>query len=120
MHALDLKKLARFMQAKRPFLVNMLQNPSLLEHESFTETLMALFHITEELAARDLDHISQEDLDHTKTDIQRAYNFLIKQWLGYMDYTKEHYPYFFLFAMRTNPFDDRDSWLEKWYEEETG
>jgi len=93
----------------------LLQNPNLLEHASFTEMLMAIFHITEELAARDLNNLSKDDLEHTKTDIERAYNKLTHQWLQYMEYTKEHYPYFFLFAMKTNPFDEKASWLDRWY-----
>ena len=113
---IDLKKLSRFLKHKREFLVNLLQNPNLLQHEDFTEMLMAVFHLTEELAARDLNQLSEEDLEHTKTDIERAYNKLTYQWLQYMEYTREHYPYFFLFAMRTNPFDEKASWLERWYE----
>ena len=116
MEQLSLVKLESFLKNKRGFLTNLLQNPSLLEHESFTETLMAIFHITEELAARDLENISDEDIEHTKVDIERAYSHLTKQWLSYMEYTKTHYPYFFLFAMQTNPFDEKSSWLDKWYE----
>ena len=80
---------------------------------------MAVFHIAEELNARDLSNLSEEDLKHTKVDIARAYNLLTYQWIGYMQYTQKHYPYFFLFAMRTNPFDEKASWLEKWYETST-
>ncbi len=116
MTKLNLTKLEKFLRSKRNFLTNLLQNPSLLEHESFTETLMAIFHITEELATRDLENISDEDIRHTKVDIERAYSRLTYQWLSYMEYTKKHYPYFFLFAMRTNPFDEKSSWLDKWYE----
>ena len=28
------------------------------------------------------------------------------------DYIKKNFPYFFLFAMRTNPFDEKASWIE--------
>ncbi len=113
---INLSTLSKFLNAKRGFLVNLLQNPNLLEHQTFTETLMAIFHIAEELVARDLNNLSEEDIEHTKNDIERAYNKLTYQWLSYMQYTKEHYPYFFLYAMRTNPFDENASWLERWYE----
>lgn len=112
---IDIVKLSKFLIEKRSFLVNLLQNPNLLEHQTFTETIMSIFHIAEELAARDLKNLSNEDVEHTKTDLERAYNKLIFQWLSYMEYTKEHYPYFFLFAIRTNPFDEKASWLDKWY-----
>ncbi|MEJ2568409.1 MAG: hypothetical protein P8Z50_06005 [candidate division WOR-3 bacterium] len=110
----ELKKLSNFLTTKREFLIRLLQNPNLLEHTTFTETLMAIFHITEELAARDLNNLSAEDVEHTKIDIERAYNLLTYQWLSYMEYTKKHFPYFFLFAMRTNPFDEHASWLDKY------
>jgi hypothetical protein len=109
-----LHSLSVFLHAKRGFLVNLLQNPNLLEHETFSESLMALFHITEELTARDLDHLSQEDRQHTKRDLERAYGLLIRQWVSYMRYTHKHYPYFFLFAMNTNPFDAEAPWSDRW------
>lgn len=110
----QLDKLENFLCTKRLFLVNLLQNPNLLEHETFTESLMALFHITEELAARDLDNLSEEDRLHTKRDLERAYGLLIRQYVAYMQYTYKHYPYFFLFATNTNPFDAEASWTERW------
>ena len=112
----QLDRLETFLRAKRGFLVNLLQNPNLLEHESFTESLMAVFHITEELAARDLSKLSREDRLHTKRDLERAYSLLLRQWVSYMQYTHKHYPYFFLFAMNTNPFDAEATWLERWSE----
>ena len=111
---IQLEKLEHFFCTKRGFLVNLLQNPNLLEHETFTELLMAVFHITEELAARDLAHLSEEDRQHTKEDLERAYGLLIRQWISYMQYTHKHYPYFFLFAVNTNPFDADATWLERW------
>jgi hypothetical protein len=117
-HAVDLPKLTGFLKEKRYFLLSLLQNPNLLEHQSFTETIMAIFHITEELAARDLSSISDEDLDHTKTDIERAYNHLTRQWLKYIEYIQKHYPYFFLYALKTNPFDEKASWIDKWFLED--
>ena len=111
---IDLQTLLVFLKNKRKFLLNLLQNPNLLEHESFSETLMSIFHITEELVARDLNNLSQEDLEHTKVDIERAYKYLTIQWLNYMNYTKINYPYFYLFAMKTNPFDEKSTWLDNW------
>ncbi|MFO7962591.1 MAG: hypothetical protein R6U50_01580 [Desulfobacterales bacterium] len=111
---IDLEQLELFLREHRHFLVDLLQNPNLLEHENFTRSLMATFHITEELAARDLADISEEDRSHLKNDLERAYGYLIRQWVSYMEYTHENYPYFYVFAMRTNPFDAEAPWLESW------
>ena len=102
----DLEKLKEFLRQKRSFLLALLENPNLLEHESFTELLWAVFHLMEELSHRiDLRNISQADYQHLTGDIKRAYSLLITEWLAYMGHLKENYPYLFSLAMRTNPFD---------------
>jgi hypothetical protein len=95
-----------FLVGKRQFLLGLLENPSLLEHESFTELLWAVFHLTDELAyRRDLTRLPDTDYRHLSGDIKRAYQQLILQWLDYMRHLKQDYPYLFSLAMRTNPFD---------------
>lgn len=91
---------------KRNFLVNLFQNPNLLEHESFTDLLWAVFHVTEELESRvDVKKLSDADCKHIAGDIRRAYVLLISEWLNYMKHLRSDYPYLFSLAMRTNPFD---------------
>lgn len=102
----DLEDLLNFLVGKRNFLVNLLQNPNLLEHESFTELLWAVFHVTEELESRaDVRKLSDADCKHIAGDIKRAYVLLISEWLNYMNHLRSDYPYLFSLAMRTNPFD---------------
>jgi hypothetical protein len=111
---LDLENLRIFLTGKRNFLVRLLENPVLLEHESFTELLRAVFHLTEELASReDLEKLPQTDYDHLAGDIKRAYVLLVNEWLDYMRYLKDNYPYLFSLAMRTNPFDQDASVIIK-------
>ena len=82
------------------------QNPNLLEHDSFTDLLWAVFHLAEELAWRqDLRRLPGSDLSHLTGDIERAYTRLITEWLDYMRHLKGSYPYLFSLATRTNPFD---------------
>lgn len=102
----DLIEVKDFLVAKRQFLLNLLENPNLLEHESFTELLWAVFHLTDELAhRRDLASLPDADYQHLSGDIKRVYQQLILQWLDYMRHLKRDYPYLFSLAMRTNPFD---------------
>ena len=102
----DLKELRRYLIKQRNFLLRLLENPVLLEHESFTDLLRAIFHLTEELELRE-DHIILPDSDiyHLKEDVRRVYSRLTYQWLDYMEYLKRSYPYLFSLAMRRNPFD---------------
>ena len=49
----DLAELRAFLHEKRGFLLRLLENPNLLEHETFTELLLAVTHVVEELDYRD-------------------------------------------------------------------
>ena len=101
-----LESMKHFLIDKRNFLLVLLENPSLLEHETFTELLRAVFHLTEELEQRnDLRHLSRADYEHLELDTERAYKLLIYEWLQYMEYLMNEYPYLFSLALRTNPFD---------------
>jgi len=102
----DLAALKALLAGKRDFLLRLLENQNLLEHETFTELLWALFHLTEELLAReDVTRLSHADGNHIAGDIRRAYVILIAEWLAYMKHLKKEYPYLFSLAVRTNPSD---------------
>lgn len=102
----DLEKLRDFLEQKRSFLLILLENPNLLEHDKITDMLWALFHLTEELMARkDLGHLSPADEEHLSGDIKRAYIQLVSEWLELMHYLKNNYPYLFSLAARLNPFN---------------
>ncbi|MDD1767473.1 MAG: hypothetical protein LUQ27_02750 [Methanomassiliicoccales archaeon] len=102
----DLKDIREFLTKKREFLLGLLENPNLLEHESFTELLWAVFHFAEELDARtDLLTIPQSDLEHLTNDAKRAYSLLAREWLSHLRHLKNNYPYLFSLAARTNPFN---------------
>ena len=104
----DLPGLKGFLVKKRNFLLGLLENQNLLEHESFTDLLWAVFHLTEELEGRmDLKNLSPGDYEHLSNDLKRAYRLLVIQWVSYMKHLKADYPYLFSLAMRTNPFDSQ-------------
>jgi len=95
-----------FLQKNRKFLLALLENPNLLEHETFTDLLRAVFHLTEELDKRNnMYQLPKPDYEHLRKDVERVYNLLIDEWLDYMEHLKNNYPYLFSLAMRTNPFD---------------
>ena len=102
----DLENLKDFLMGKRDFLLRLLENPNLLEHESFTDVLWAVFHLTEELASRtNVRGLPDTDYKHLSADIKRAYISLISEWVTYMKHLKVDYPYLFSLAVRTNPFN---------------
>ncbi len=110
----NLEELKGFLQGKSNFLLRLLENPNLLEHEYFTELLRAVFHLTEELLNRkDTKELPDTDYEHLANDIKRVYISLVCQWVDYMQYLKNFYPYLFSLAMRTNPFDQNASPIVK-------
>jgi hypothetical protein len=110
----ELEYLRSFLMEKRDFLLRLLENPNLLEHESFTELLRAVFHLTEELEGREsIRQLPDPDYEHLARDIKRAYILLVHQWVDYMKYLKDNYPYLFSLAMRINPFDQGASPIVK-------
>ncbi len=102
----DLKELQIFLTKRRNFLLRLLENPNLLEHETFTELLWAVFHLTEELEYRaDLDKLPHSDMVHISGDIKRVYVLLLNRWIDYVMHLKDQYPYLHSLAVRTNPLD---------------
>lgn len=95
-----------FLISKRNFLLKILENPILIEHETFTDLMMALFHLEEELSRReDILSLDENDYEHLVLDLVRVYKLLFYEWLMYMNHLREEYPFLYSFAIRTNPFD---------------
>ena len=106
----DFPSLKDFLASKRDFLLRLLENPVLLEHQSFTDLLRAVFHLTEELAYRSsFDDMPIPDASHLAGDIKRGYHLLTAEWISYMKYLKNNYPFLFSLAVRTNPFNKEAS-----------
>lgn len=102
----SLPELKTFLTARRDFLLSLLGNANLLEHDKFTDLLWAVFHLTDELVYReDFSKLPEADLQHLAGDLSRAFHLLVLEWLAYMGHLKHDYPYLFSLAIRTNPFD---------------
>ena len=104
-------ELRDFLISKRAFLLRLLENPNLLEHDSFTDLLWAVFHLTEELAFREdkLTKLPNADYNHIAKDLQRAYSKITSSWVAYMGHMKNNYPFLFSLAARINPMDPNAS-----------
>jgi hypothetical protein len=106
----DLQTLKVYLTEKKRFLLGLLENPNLLEHDAFTDLLWAVSHLVQELEARkSLTGLPASDMKHLSGDIQRAYSFLLREWLVYMQHLKSDYPYLYSLAVRMNPMDPEAS-----------
>lgn len=103
----DKLALKRHLVEKRGFLVSLLENQNLLEHEEFTDLLWSVFHLVEELEAREtFENMPQSDVEHINGDIKRVFGHLSREWVQYMKHLKHDYPYLFSLAVRLNPMID--------------
>lgn len=103
----DLAELKDFLAGRRDFMLRLLENPNLLEHDTFSDLLWAVFHLTEELDFRkDLKKLPEKDYEHLSGDIKRAFSALVMEWLVYIKHLKHDYPYLFSLASRNSPFND--------------
>lgn len=103
---IDLDQLRDFIGEHSQLLVRLMESPYMLEHESFTDLLIAVMHLKEELQHRkDIEALPESDHDHLCGDIHRAYSQLVRQWLLYVQQLQHNYPFLFSLTLRTNPFD---------------
>lgn len=103
--SIDLDTLKKFLYSNYDLMLNLMANPNLMEHHSFTELILAVDHLIQEFKSRgELSSYNKEDLVHMNVDMERAYKLLIVEWINYMIHLKKEYPYLHNLALRTNPF----------------
>lgn len=106
-------ELACLLAEKKSFMLGLLENSNLLEHDSFTDMIWAVFHVADELQNRgDFSKLSKADIAHLSVDLKRAYPLLIQQWIGYMVYLSGEYPFLYDLAKRRNPFSSKQNYAE--------
>ena len=100
-----LEELALILAKYKSYTLDMLGNSNLLEHDSFTDMLWATFHVADELQTRgEFSNLIKSDIDHLSVDISRAYVAIILEWINYMSYLQDEYPFLYSLAIRKNPF----------------
>ena len=107
---MNLAELKVFFAKKREFLMTLLGNPSLLEHDHFTDLLWAVTHLDEELESRNsVENLPEADLKHLAADIERLYGRLVVEWLDYIEHLHTNYRFLYSLVLRTHPFQEHPS-----------
>ena len=105
---IDLKNIRNRLDNNKDLLINLISNGNLLEHETFTEMLMTIMHLKEELDTRYCEDIEEYEIKHIETDLMAVYKYLTIEWAEYMKYLSKNYPSLYCKALINNPFDNRD------------
>ncbi|WKY48137.1 hypothetical protein Q5O24_02045 [Eubacteriaceae bacterium ES3] len=100
----DLVQLEKLLTANERLFVEMLQNPIMSEHDTFSDLVLSISHAQQELSHRnDLRQLGKNDAEHIMVDIERFLKFLLLEWLMYMNHLKDEYPYMYSLLLRKNP-----------------
>lgn len=101
---IDFDSLQSLLIKNKEILISLISNPNILEHETFTDLLMAVSHLRDELVFRQGRSLSADDKIHLQKDLTRMYKFITIQWISYLKHLKEFYPYLYKGAIQLNPF----------------
>lgn len=109
----DLYKLYSLLENKKDQLLRLFENASLMEHDSFTDMLWAVYHVYDELRSREsLGDLPDADIRHLNIDISRAAQLLLVEWIDSMRALKVRYPYLYSLAVRKCPFGKTKTIIE--------
>lgn len=101
---IDLKALKGILIDNSSLLISLISNENLLQHEIFTDLLMSVVHLRDELLFMENDEINDIDIKHLENDIMRVYKNITIQWIHYLEYLNKFYPFLYNNAIRINPF----------------
>ena len=101
---LDLEAIKTILVDNSNLFVNLISNENLLQHETFTDLLMSVVHLRDELAFMKNNKTSDIDINHLENDIMRVYKNITIQWVHYLEYLNKFYPFLYNNAIRVNPF----------------
>jgi len=102
---IDFDVLEDLLTKEKDLLISLMGNENILEHETFTDLLMSVFHLRDEISFRKRTGLSEDDLRHLQGDILRVYKVITIQWVHYLGHLKNFYPYLYSSALMHNPFN---------------
>lgn len=84
--------------------INLISNENILQHEIFTDLIMSVIHLRDEIIFMENDIHGELDKRHLENDIIRVYKNITIQWVHYLEYLNKFYPFLYNNAIRVNPF----------------
>ncbi|MGL5415754.1 MAG: hypothetical protein ACRDAU_08860 [Clostridium sp.] len=107
---INVEKISKILNDNKDFIISIITNPTLMEHEEFSDLATSLFYLRDELQDR---YFKMEcecgfcDKEHIARKINISYKLMVNGWVLYMKHLKVEYPQLFVKAMLKNPFDRR-------------
>lgn len=101
---LDIDSIKKLLQDNSSLFINLISNENILQHQIFTDLLMSVIHLRDEIIFIENDTDGEIDIRHIENDVIRVYKNITIQWVHYLEYLEKFYPYLYNNAIRVNPF----------------
>lgn len=104
MECIDLKSIKDVLVENNNLFVTLISNESILNHQIFTDLLMSVIHLRDEIIFMEKDKGVEMNANHLESDVIRVYKNITIQWVHYLEYLNKSYPFLYNNAIRVNPF----------------
>lgn len=104
MKYIDLCAIKNILVEHNNLFVTLISNESILQHQIFTDLLMSVIHLRDEIIFMEKDKDSGFNINHLENDVIRVYKNISIQWISYLEYLSKSYPFLYNNAIRVNPF----------------
>lgn len=101
---IDLNSIKSLLVENNNLLINLISNENLLQNQTFTDLIMSIIHLRDEILFFESDKLEEVNKNHLENDILRVYKNITIQWVLYLEYLKKFYPFLYNNAIRVNPF----------------
>lgn len=101
---INISNIKSLLESNNTLLINLVSNENLHQHETFTDLLMAVIHLRDEILFIEKHGLVQIDKKHLANDIDRVYKNITVQWISYLKYLRTNYPFLYNNAIRVNPY----------------
>ncbi|QYE98653.1 hypothetical protein [Paraclostridium sordellii] len=104
MNNIDLSSIKNILLENNNLFVTLISNENVFQHQIFTDLLMSVVHLRDEIIFMEKDDNLELNINHLENDVIRVYKNISIQWISYLEYLNKSYPFLYNNAIRVNPF----------------
>ncbi|CEN92556.1 hypothetical protein [Paraclostridium sordellii] len=104
MNNIDLCSIKNILLENNNLFVTLISNENVFQHQIFTDLLMSVVHLRDEIIFMEKDDNLELNINHLENDVVRVYKNISIQWISYLEYLNKSYPFLYNNAIRVNPF----------------
>lgn len=104
MNNIDLCSIKNILLENNNLFVTLISNENVFQHQIFTNLLMSVVHLRDEIIFMEKDDNLELNINHLENDVIRVYKNISIQWISYLEYLNKSYPFLYNNAIRVNPF----------------